>query len=239
MNIFIIQDICLLITSYLEFTERVIINTFVRNNCLRKYDFNNVDFRYKHIDNIFTLYDENTLQAYNTYLYDLSKSFIKELTYEYNNLWKYDDETFLDNFYNIKFNRDRELNLLFQDSFIKVYTRKIAEYIEMNDLSMDYYKYSLFELEEKIGLYIHNIIIKYYSECFKNKKIHSFCYKCGSFGHFNTSIECIFYDMENVNKIINETVYNTISDIIDSINWQNLSQWENLHENEIIYDEIL
>ena len=50
------NDVFLEITSYLDFEDKVILNKTIKKNCLRKYNFNSKKFRYKNMEDIFTLF---------------------------------------------------------------------------------------------------------------------------------------------------------------------------------------
>jgi hypothetical protein len=63
-KLFGINSIFLEITSYLQFEDKIILSKSIRKNCLRKFNFNNKDFIYNNIYDVFTNYkgennDEN------------------------------------------------------------------------------------------------------------------------------------------------------------------------------------
>lgn len=68
------------------------------------------------------------------------------------------------------------------------------EYIEDNNLSLEYYDYNIYELDEKLNVNLHEIVMDYYKLVFEYYDIDEFCYTCGEFGHDCISMECIFYN---------------------------------------------
>lgn len=217
-NLFNVNDIFLEIISYLDFEDKVILGKSINKNCFKKYDFNSIDFRYKNIDDIFSFYNEENDDEYCEYICDLCCDFSNKLTNYYNDYCGYDEDDFINDYYNnIKYETHQELSNLFHSSYIKVYTRKLIEHIENKNLSIIYYDYTIFELEEKLDIDIYNLVLDYYKYIFENEDIDIFCEKCGLFGHFNSSKECIFYNVYNENNLIKENVNKSINKIIDKI----------------------
>ena len=212
------NDMFMEITSYLDFNDKMILNKTINKNCLTKYNFNSINFRYKNIDDIFTLYNEENDDEFCEYMSDLSSFFSSELNKYYDEFYGYDIEDYMNDYYNnLKYEKHRDLTELFYSSYLRVYTRKVAEYIENHNLSIIYYDYDFFELEKKINIDIHDLVINYYKYVFENEDIDLFCERCGSFGHYNASKECIFYNVYNENKLIKKDVNKTMTNILDKI----------------------
>lgn len=212
------NDVFLEITSYLDFEDKVILNKTIKKNCLRKYNFNSKKFRYKNMEDIFTLFSIERDDEICEYMADLSSIFQSELNTYYDEYYDYDIEDYMNDYYNtIKYCKHQELNELFYSSYISIYARKVAIHIENNNLSYDYYNYDLIELDEKIDINIHDLVIDYYKYVFDFEDLDMFCRKCGLFGHYNGSKECLFYNKYNENNIIKKNVNKTMCNIIDKI----------------------
>ena len=217
-NLFDTNDMFLEVISYLDFEDKVILGKSINKNCLKKYDFNSIDFRYKNIDDIFYFYNEENDDDNCEYICNLCSSFTSELTNHYNDYYGYDEDDFMNDYYNnINHERYQELSNLFHSSYMKVYARKLVEYIENNNMSIVYFDYTIFELEENLDIDIYDLVIDYYKYVFENEDINTFCEKCGLFGHYNSSKECVFYNVYNEKKLIKENVNKTIIKIVDKI----------------------
>ena len=226
------NDVYFEITSYLDFENKVILSKTIKKNCLRKYNFNSKDFRYKNMEDLFTLCSVENDDEICEYMADLCSIFQSELNTYYDEYNEYDITDYMNDYYNnIKYFKHQELSELFHSSYISVYTRKVAEHIENNNLSLDYYNYDLIELDEKIDINIHDLVIDYYKYVFDFEDLDMFCRKCGLFDHYNGSKECLFYNKFNENRIIKKKVNKTMCNIIDKI-VDNHKKEENRLKNE-------
>lgn len=210
------NDIFLEIGTYLDFQDKIGLSHAVNKNCLLKYNFNGKSFRNKNIDDIFTFYDEHCNDEVSDYICELSSEFVSELDLYYDEYYAIQPMDYANNYYNnLSYEKYRELSELFHSSFLAIYARFMAEYIEKNNLSVAYYKYNLIELEEKVELF--GTVIDYYKDVFEVGNIDIFCEKCGKFGHYNGHKECVFYNEGCANKIIAREVGWAINSIIDKI----------------------
>ena len=216
--IFTIDDVYYEITSYLSFEDKIVISKELQRNCLRTYNFNDRCFRYKNIDDLFSLYTEAIDCEYFDYICELQIIFKDELSDYYNKICGYTRADFAYDYYNnLSRFTDSVLSDLFDETYITVYTRKIIEYFENNNLQVTLSNHTIFELEDKIGIDIHQSVIEYYKYALENKNIELFCVRCGLFGHHSASSECIFYNIYYQNKVTKQTVRNTIDFMIDKI----------------------
>jgi len=207
------------ITSYLGFEDKFIFSKIINKKCLRYYDFNDIDFQYKNIYDILHLCNEINNDEFCEYMGELCSNFTCELSNYYDEYYGYDVEDFMnDDYNNMPIERYRNLCDLFYNSYLSVYIRKIVEYIENNNIHITYdVDDDIFELEKKINIDIHNLVIEYYKYIFENENIDIFCKKCGVFSHHTASTNCIFYNVHNENKLISKNVNKTITTIIDKI----------------------
>lgn len=217
-NLFDNNDMFLEITSYLNFEDKIVLSKTIGKNCLHKYNFNDRNFRYQNIDDVFSFYNEENDDEISDYICELTSDFASELDKYYDEYYGYNAEDYMDDCYNnLIYEKYRELTELFGDSYLTVYARKIAEYIEDKNLPVSYYKYDLVKLEEKLGIDINAEIIEYYKYVFVNEDIDVFCERCGLFGHYNGYKGCLFYNEKNENKIISRDATNAVKFIIDKI----------------------
>ena len=217
-NIINTDDMFFEITSYLTFEDRVIFSKAINKNCLRTYDFNSKEFQNSAIHDIFNLYNEENDDDFCEHLCDLCSQFTSDMSNYYDVYYGYDEEDFMnDEYNNIPYERYRELNELFHRTYTTVYSRKIIEYIENNNLFISYYDYDFFQLEDKLNIDTYAVMIKYYKHVFENEDIDLFCDRCGLFGHHSASKECIFYNIKNENKMIKQSVKETIASMADKI----------------------
>jgi hypothetical protein len=217
-NIINTDDMFLEITSYLTFEDRVIFSKAIKKNCLRTYDFNSKKFQNRTIHDIFNLYNEENDDEFCEHICELCSQFTCDMSDYYDEYYGYDEEDFMnDEYNNIPFERYRELSELFHTTYTTVYSRKIIEYIENNNLSISYYDYDFFQLEDELNIDTYDLIIEYYKYVFDNEDIDVFCNRCGLFGHHNASKECIFYNIKNENKMIKQGVKETINSITNKI----------------------
>lgn len=210
-KLFGINSIFLEITSYLQFEDKIILSKSIRKNCLRKFNFNNKDFIYNNIYDVFTNYKGENNDENGEYMSNLSPCFVNELNQCYDDDYEYNIEHYMSNTYNSMItSKDRELTQLLHKTYMKVYARKIVEYIENNNLFiLSYYDYDFFELERKENIDIYNSVMEYYKYVFENELMDIFCDRCGLFGHNNTSKKCVFYNESNHDKITNENITST------------------------------
>lgn len=218
-NIVNTDDMLFEITSYLTFEDRVIFSKALNKNCVRTHDFNSKKFQNRTIYDIFNLYSkDNDDDEFFEHMCELCSQFTIDMSNYYDTYYGYDEEDFMnDEYNNIPYERYRELSELFYATYTTVYSRKIIEYIENNNLSISYYDYDFFQLEDELNIDTYNLIIKYYKYVFENEDITVFCNRCGLFGHHNASKECIFYNKKNENKMIKQGVKETITVIVDKI----------------------
>lgn len=193
------------ITSYLHFEDKIILSKTIKKNCLKKYNFDTINFHNNNIYDIFTSYNEESNGVICEYMYNLSSHFLSEITKCCDDYCDYDRENYImENYNNFVYGRDRELIHLLHKTYMKVYTRKVVEYVENNNLHVpSYYDYDFFELETKENIDIYNSVMEYYKHVFENELMGIFCDKCGLFGHCSTSKKCIFYNESHQNEIKN------------------------------------
>lgn len=214
-----IDDILFEITSYLSFEDRVIFSRAINKNCLRTYDFNSRKFQNKSIGDILNLNNEENDDEFCDHICELCSQFTSDLSDYYDEYYGYEAEDFMnDEYNNISIIRYQNLSDLFHSTYTIVYSRKIIEYIENNNLSIQCSNYDFFQLEDELkNIYTYELVIDYYKYVFENEDIDIFCDRCGLFGHHNASKDCIFYNKKNENKMIKQGVNKTITSIIDKI----------------------
>jgi hypothetical protein len=225
-NIIDNDDMFFEVTSFLTFEDKIVFSKTIQKKCLRKYDFNSINFQSKNVDDIVNIYTVNK-NRYWEYISKLCLEFMSDLSNHYDKYYGYNKDDFMVfctnnnilrdyeyyfgydedeedenvNEYSVyvRYEKYKELNELFTRTYLKVFARKIVENIENNDLSNAYYKYDIFELEDKFNIdlhiNIHNLVIEYYKSVFENENINLFCDKCGLFGHNNLSKECEFHNI--------------------------------------------
>ena len=205
------------IISYLKFNDKIILSKIIKKNCLKKYDLVEKDF-HRNLDDIFNFYNDDNNDEFCEYLAELSSIFINEMDDYYNDYYNYNKEYYINDYYNnIEYDKHRELTDLFHSTYVFVYSRNLIEYIEDNNLPVIYYDYDIFDFDNKLDIDIHNQVIKYYKYIFQNEDISIFCEKCGEFGHYNGSKECILFNKYNENRIIKKKVKYSINNMIKII----------------------
>jgi hypothetical protein len=217
-NIINIHDIFYEMTSFLSFEDKIVFSKACNKNCVKTHDFNSENFEHKSIRDIFNFYNEETDDEFCEHMSDLCSQFTSDMNDYYDSYYGYSEEDFMNDYYNnISFFRHERLKELFYETYTTVYSRKIIEYIENNNLTIQYYDYDFFKLEDELIIDTYDLIIKYYKYVFDNENIDLFCNRCGLFGHHNASKECIFYNVENEKTIIKHDVKQTIAKILDKI----------------------
>ena len=212
------DDMFFKIASYLTFENRVTCSKVFNKNCLRTYDFNSKEFENNTIHDIFNFCTEENDDDFCEYLCGLCSQFSSDMSNYYDAYYGYDQEDFMnDEYNNIRYERCRELSELFHRTYTTIYARKIIEHIENHNLSISYYDYDFFKLEDELSIDTYDLIIDYYKYAFENEDIDLFCNRCGLFGHHNASKECIFYNIKNEHKMIKQGVKETITSIVDKI----------------------
>ena len=123
-----------------------------------------------------------------------------------------------DLYYNVELGiqrRNKILDPLFYDDFDTVYIRMMIEYIEDNEIEIEYkYKEIVFNLNNDLNEEIYDKTVEYYKETYyKNEDLlYELCLRCGQFGHSDSdSKDCLFY--ENEDKI-KKRKKNTITNIM-------------------------
>jgi len=213
------EDILNEITLFLSFEDKILFGKYCKKNLVKYYDFSK--YNKKHISELFGIFKND---EYIDYVHgDLCSEFTSDLTNSYDEYFGYDIEDFMNDFYNnIPIERYRYLSDLFRSSYADVYTKKLIEYVEKyieNKKILIKYDYDeeVFELENKLNVDIHEMVIEYYKEVFENEEIEIFCNRCGLFGHHNASKKCIFYDKSFENKETKKEVKTIMKNIIDKI----------------------
>ena len=223
-----LTDILQEVTSFLEFEDKIRFGKLINKNlCL--------NFNYNHLNHysIYSIFSNiaSDDDAYCEYLSDFLSRFTSDLNEYYDNYCGYDETDFMNDYYNnISIFRHSELTDLFYSTYIELYCRNILEYIENNNIKLEFWKYNIEELEEITDSYnIHTKIISYYQELFLLDfdgmfDLNYFCQRCGSFDHHSTSKKCIFWNenyenaiiYKNTNEIINSIVYKIMENEIQS-----------------------
>lgn len=234
-NIINTNDMFLEITSYLTFEDKIIFSKSINKNCVKTYDFNSKKFQNKNIHDIFNFYNEENEDEFCEHISELCSQFTSDMSNYYDTYCGYDESDFInDKYNNIPDERYRKLSELFYRTYTTVYSRKIIEYIENHNLSILYYNYDFFQLEDELIIDTYDLIIEYYKYVFDNQKINVFCNRCGLFGHHNASKECIFYNIKNENKMIKKEVKETIHSIVDKIIENNYEEKKRLQREPLL-----
>jgi hypothetical protein len=169
-------------TSYLEFEDKIVLSNTIHRSCFARYDFTSSDFHDKTIDDLFSFYKDND-EDYWDYMCDVILEFIEQMKNYYDEYNGYDMAHYINDCYNNLYHqRQCELYELFHETYITVYARKLAEYIEIHRKPVEYYSLDIFELEEE-NVDLHDNVIQTFQNAFNEKTIKTFCIKCGQFGH--------------------------------------------------------
>jgi len=230
------NDIILHISSFLSFEDKVVISKALNKNFMKTYNFIDINFENMSISDLFNLSNKDIDDEFCEYISELCSQFTNVMSDYYDDYYGYDIDDFMNDYYNnISYERIKDLSELFHNTYFSIYTRKVIEYIENNNLSIPYYDYDFFTLEKSlINIDFYDKIIEYYKYVFENEDINIFCDRCGLFGHFNASKQCIFYNVNNENKIIKQEVTNSITAIIDKI-----IDNQYKHENRVKREQLL
>ena len=168
-------------TSYLSFEDKIVLTNTIHRSCFSRYDFTRFN------NNIYDIFafckdDNDSYDDYCDYMCDIIIEFIDKIKYYYDEYYGYDISHYINDCYNnIYHQRQCELYELFHKTYMNIYARKLAEYIENYRKPMEYYTLSIFEVDEKVDL--HDTVIQTIQRAFEQKNINIFCIKCGVFGH--------------------------------------------------------
>lgn len=197
MSAFYIEDILFEIKSFLTFEEKVILGKTIKKNSFSYYDVNRSDF-----------YD--IAKIFNVTFNDKHHSYFEEFCrwfYYGGTLWGYFDELFCytdedyENDYHDIITREQIyfMNDYFFETFPYIYTRKLIEHIETNNLNITYDpNEDILKLEKQLNLNIYDECIDYYDYSFEHYDVTIFCKKCGLFNHNLKS--CLLYSKTYLNE---------------------------------------
>lgn len=234
-TIFTCIDIMREIASYLSFENKFLVNKIFNTNCFISCNFTGKKFRYQCIGYItkvtdFSIINTNDVKQDGEYDYDLdsefceylgslSSNFISDFDEYYDRYYDYDICDYMnDEYNNVSYEKIRELSELCLTTYMSIYSRKLVECVENKKISRKYLQYNIFQLDDMLKLYIHTQVDDYYKYVFDNDiDINLFCQRCCSFGHYDTSKECILYNSYYENKRVTEEVSKLKKCLLDKV----------------------
>jgi hypothetical protein len=211
------------IIKYLDFNSKIILGKVLNKSFTNYYDFSQKNYKNQYLYNLFHEQD---------YWYGDNDDIVKEITNNFrNNYVEYESGGSSDGEYDDDSEVYSDINDLLQRTVNVIYTRKIIELIENNNdiLKKIYNKedniWDIYnEFDENLQKEIDNDIINYYKKIFDNKtNLDLFCYRCGEFGHYDSSKLCLFYN-EKFEK------YNIKQEVRDILNCLNFNVNEKIKE---------